>query len=81
MQRQALEQIVDDLGECTEGFWWEFTGRAVRKAMTIKEIPISHRKRAAGETVVFQLSGIPKIATKNGIGLIKAWAQARQRQH
>lgn len=54
-----------------EGFWWGFVGTAVKKKMTIVEIPINHRLRANGETVVYKTEKIPGIAIRNLVGLSK----------
>jgi glycosyltransferase involved in cell wall biosynthesis len=54
-----------------EGFWWGFIGTAVKKNLTIYELPINHRNRLNGETVVYKANKIPSIAIRNLIGLFK----------
>lgn len=54
-----------------EGFWWGFVGTAVKKNLTIYELPINHRIRLNGETVVYKTGKIPSIALRNLAGLIK----------
>ena len=54
-----------------EGFWWGFIGTAVKKRLTIFELPINHRLRLNGETVVYKTEKIPSIAFRNLFGLFK----------
>src|SRR3989338_4193826 len=54
-----------------EGFWWGFIGTAVKKGLTIYELPINHQKRLNGETVVYKTNKVPSIAIRNLVGLIK----------
>ncbi len=55
----------------TEGFWWGFTGAAVKKGLTVYELPMNHRIRLDGETVVYKSNKILGIAFRNLAGLIK----------
>ena len=61
----------EDIGLIKEGFWWEFYAWCIKKDLNIVEIPIKHFNREYGNTVVFTLRRIPKIAYRNIIGLIK----------
>jgi len=79
IKRPALERLLPDLGLLTEGFWWEFVGRATTAGLMLTEFPIRHRLRTAGSTVVFKMSKVPRIAMRNGLGLIKVWRQTRVR--
>jgi len=54
-----------------EGFWWGFIGAAVKKNLTIYELPMNHRLRLNGETVVYKTNKIPSIAFRNLVGLFK----------
>lgn len=54
-----------------EGFWWGFIGTAVKKGLTIYELPINHRKRLNGESVVYKTNKVPSIAIRNLVGLIR----------
>lgn len=54
-----------------EGFWWGFVGMCAKKHLRIVELPMHHRSRLAGDTVVYKPKRIPGIALRNGIGLIK----------
>jgi dolichol-phosphate mannosyltransferase len=54
-----------------EGFWWGFIGTAVKKGLSVYELPMNHRNRLNGETVVYKTNKIPSIAFRNLIGLIK----------
>lgn len=77
--RPALDRLLPNLGLLTEGFWWEVVGRATNAGLRILEFPIRHRLRTAGSTVVFKMSKIPRIAMRNGLGLIRVWRQTRTR--
>ena len=61
----------EDIGLIKEGFWWEFYAWCIKKDLNIVEIPIKHFNREYGNTVVFTLRRIPKIAYRNILGLIK----------
>lgn len=54
-----------------EGFWWGFIGTAVKKRLTVYELPMNHRVRLNGKTVVYKTDKIPSIAFRNLVGLIK----------
>lgn len=54
-----------------DGFFWEFNARAHKLNYTFKEIKINHRKRSSGDTKIYTLKNLPKIAITNGVGLIK----------
>jgi len=54
-----------------EGFWWGFIGTAVKKGLTVYELPMNHKVRLNGESVVYKAEKIPSIAFRNLIGLIK----------
>jgi glycosyltransferase involved in cell wall biosynthesis len=53
-----------------EGFWWGFVGTCVKKGISIKEIPITHRERYDGDTQVYKPSKMIGIAKRNILGLI-----------
>ena len=71
--REDIESIFnkDDVGLIKEGFWWEFYAWCIKKNIEIVEIPIKHFNRDYGNTVVFKLNRIPKIAYRNILGLFK----------
>lgn len=54
-----------------EGFWWGFIGTAVKKDLTVHELPMNHRNRLNGETVVYKTDKVPGIALRNLVGLFK----------
>ena len=54
-----------------EGFWWGFCAACGKKNLSISEIPIRHRRRLKGDTQVYKLKEIPRIAVQNFIGLLK----------
>lgn len=54
-----------------EGFWWGFIGACHKKNLTVIELPMHHRLRLRGDTQVYKLKEIPRIAFQNFLGLIK----------
>jgi glycosyltransferase involved in cell wall biosynthesis len=73
IRRSLLDKLLPVLGSLREGFWWEFVARASRANIRFGELPVTHRDRAAGKTVVYRPSEIPGIAWRNGAGLVKIW--------
>jgi glycosyltransferase involved in cell wall biosynthesis len=68
-----VDLIVPKIGLLSEGFQWEFVARAMKAGVKIGEVPLNHRPRASGVTVVYKPSRVPGIAWRNGIGLLKIW--------
>lgn len=54
-----------------EPFWYNLIGMAIKKGLSIDEIPINHRKRLQGETKIYQFTKAPMVALRNLWGLIK----------
>ena len=73
IRRSVLDKLLPVLGSLREGFWWKFVARASRANVRFGELPVTHRDRAAGKTVVYRPSEIPGIAWRNGAGLVKIW--------
>jgi hypothetical protein len=73
MKRSVIDLIVPKIGLLSEGFQWEFVARAMKAGVKIGEVPLNHRPRASGVTVVYKPSRVPGIAWRNGIGLLKIW--------
>jgi glycosyltransferase involved in cell wall biosynthesis len=74
MQRVAMEKLLPELGLVPEGFWLEVTARAGRRGVRVEEVPINHRSRTAGTTVVYKPWRVPGIAWRNASGLLRVWA-------
>jgi dolichol-phosphate mannosyltransferase len=74
MQRAAMETLLPELGLVPEGFWLEVTARARRRGIAVEEVPINHRSRTAGTTVVYKPWRVPGIAWRNASGLLRVWA-------
>jgi glycosyltransferase involved in cell wall biosynthesis len=73
MNRSVIDTIVPKIGLLSEGFQWEFVARSLKAGISIGEVPLNHRLRASGGTVVYKPARIPGIAWRNGIGLLKIW--------
>lgn len=74
-RRGVVQDLVGTLGAMQQGFWWEFIARAWRTGFTIKELPVVHRERAAGETQVYKLRKLPGIGYRHFLALFKIWAE------
>jgi len=70
IKRDALMRILDgNIGILKQGFWWEFYARARAKNLHIREVPITHRRRMSGGTVVYRPAQVPGIAWAHLLGL------------
>lgn len=70
-RKKVYLQLLPKLGYMREGFWWGFIGAAIKFDMKISELNIKHYPRFDGSTVVYKLSKMPAIITRNIIGLFK----------
>lgn len=76
MRRTVIEPVLTkEFGLLSQGFWWEFIARASAAGLTIAEIPVHHRPRAAGKTQNFRARRIPRIAAENLRGLVRLHAE------
>jgi dolichol-phosphate mannosyltransferase len=78
-RRQVVESILPALGEMKEGFWWEFVARVYRGGFSIREFPVNHRVRSAGQTQVYRFKRMPGIGYRHFVALFKIWGQTRRR--
>ncbi|HYG73377.1 MAG TPA: glycosyltransferase family 2 protein [Actinomycetota bacterium] len=70
IRRDALERVLEGSpGILKQGFWWEFNARAAAHRLDVAEVPVRHRRRTAGETQVYRLEKIPRIAYEHILGL------------
>ncbi len=70
IKREALMRVLDgNVGILKEGFWWEFFARAQAKNLRIRQVPVTHRKRTSGATVVYRPAKVPGIAWAHLRGL------------
>lgn len=60
------------------GFWWEFEARIAAEGIQVIEVPVSHRKRVTGNTQVYKLKSLFKIASTHIFGLIKLRSQLKR---
>jgi dolichol-phosphate mannosyltransferase len=76
-KKDVVHRLVDELGEMKQGFWWEFVARVHRRGFSIKEFPVNHRLRSAGQTQVYKFHKMPGIFVQHFIALFKIWSQTR----
>jgi glucosyltransferase len=71
--KDDVDKVLNNFqkGYLKEGFWWEFYARAHYLGIEIIEEPVKHFDRKYGNTVVFQIKRLPKIAFSNIVGLFK----------
>jgi glycosyltransferase involved in cell wall biosynthesis len=71
VRREALGPILrGHPGILKQGFWWEFNARVAAAGLSVTEVPVHHRVRASGNTQVYRLNKIPRIAAEHLRGLI-----------
>jgi rhamnosyl/mannosyltransferase len=71
MRREAIAPVlIESFGLLSQGFWWEFMARASAAGLSVREVPVCHRPRAAGKTQNFRAWRIPRIAIENLHGLM-----------
>jgi len=75
--KNIIDNLVGEMGSMQQGFWWEFTARAFLHGYKIREIPINHRKRFAGNTQVYLVRHMPKIGLKHFFALFQIRFQKR----
>tara|TARA_Y100000389_G_C17468630_1_gene528123 strand:+ start:1405 stop:2121 length:717 start_codon:yes stop_codon:yes gene_type:complete len=70
---ENLNKILNtpNLGILKQGFWWEFYARAISRDIKFVQLDINHRKRSAGNTVVYRPTKLPKIVIEHLIGLFQ----------
>ena len=75
--KDVIARLVTELGAMQQGFWWEFIARAHRRGFSIRELPVQHRERFAGDTQVYKLRKLPGIGYRHVAALFKIWYQTR----
>ena len=71
MNKKTYKNLSDFTPYLPDGFFWEFNARANKLNFLFSEIKINHRKRSAGDTKIYTLNKLPKIAYNNLLGLLK----------
>ena len=69
--RDDIQFLAESTPHLSFGFWWEFQTRVHKRGLSVIEVPVNHRVRAAGETQVYALKKIPKIVYTHLIGLYR----------
>jgi dolichol-phosphate mannosyltransferase len=78
-RRDVIKRVAPAMGEMKEGFWWEFTARVHRGGMSLREFPVHHRDRSAGQTQVYRFGRMPGIGYRHIVALFRIWSQTRGR--
>lgn len=69
INRRVLDEVLPEVGLLPYSFWAEFTIIAHDSGFKILEVPISHSSRLQGMTSIYTLDRLPKIVTRQLIGL------------
>jgi glycosyltransferase involved in cell wall biosynthesis len=78
IKREALLRVLEgNVGILKEGFWWEFFARARARHLSIRQVPVRHRARTAGVTVVYRPLKVPGIAWSHLRGLARLKRELR----
>jgi dolichol-phosphate mannosyltransferase len=70
MSSELAKKIADECIYMKESFWTEYTIRALHNNVKLVEVPVSHRRRYEGETVVYKKSKIPKIVINQLLSVV-----------
>ena len=71
IRKDVYKSLQNFTPSMPEGFFWEYNARAIYKGYKILEIGINHKKRKFGNTQIFHIWRLPKIALINFIGLLR----------
>ena len=71
IRKDVYKSLQNFTPSMPEGFFWEYNARAISKGYKILEIGIDHKKRKFGNTQIFHIWRLPKIALINFIGLLR----------
>jgi glycosyltransferase involved in cell wall biosynthesis len=74
-RQDVVKQLVIQLGEMEQGFWWEYVARVYRLGYTLKELPVNHRIRAGGTTQVYKICKMPGIFMRHFLAIFRIWKQ------
>jgi len=77
VKKDLALKIAKQVQYMGESFWTEFTIRAIKNGAKIREIPVKHKLRMAGETVVYKPKKLPKIVYKQFKAMLKIWVELR----
>lgn len=71
MNKKTYTKLNNFTPYLPDGFFWEFNARANKLNFLFSEIKINHRKRSSGDTKIYTLNKLPRIAYNNLLGLLK----------
>ena len=71
VKRELAMSVANQVSYMKESFWTEFTIRATAYGARIHEVPVRHRLRLSGDTVVYKPKKIPGIVYNQFKGMLK----------
>lgn len=80
MRSEVAQAVASEYEYMRESFWTEFMIRAHKKGFTVKEVPVTHRKRWSGSTRVYKPLKIPGIVYRQLIDILRLWWSMRGRR-
>ena len=75
IHQRVLVELTPELGVLEQGFWWEFLARVHRRGFKLTEVPIEHRRRQAGSSLIYKPHKLPRIGISHLAGLLKIWRE------
>jgi glycosyltransferase involved in cell wall biosynthesis len=81
MKRDLALRVAGQVKYMKESFWTEFTIRAAAYGAKIREVPVRHRLRLGGDTVVYKPKKIPKIVYSQFRGMLRLRGELRATNH
>jgi dolichol-phosphate mannosyltransferase len=78
MPGATVDAVIGQLGLMEQGFWWEFLADVHGAGLTMKELPVHHRLRAAGVTQIYKWNKMPGIFLRHVVALFQIRAQSRK---
>ena len=78
-RKAVIERVLPELGDMKGGFWWEFTAHFHQHGFSIREFPVNHRNRSAGQTQVYGFGRMPGIGYRHFVALFKIWRQSQRK--
>lgn len=77
-KKHVIKELVTKLGAMQEGFWWEFSARAILSGYKTEEIKVNHRQRFSGKTKVYRLNKVIYIGYHHFLALFKISKQMKK---
>jgi dolichol-phosphate mannosyltransferase len=71
MTGATARALADRLGTMEVGLWWEFVAQAHHAGLAIRQVPVRHRPRAAGESRAIPMARVPRVAVTHTLAMLR----------